>query len=125
MKKSGFTLIEIMVAVAILSVIASLWVPHYLEQKIEKKRQECHFQLKNFFQAQQRYFQTHQSYASNLQSLERPFNGTHFQFTLLPPHSQGGFLIECSGNIDRDATLDRASIDETGVITQLVDDLRY
>jgi hypothetical protein len=34
------------------------------------------------------------------------------------------FAFECSGNIDKDPTLDEARIDETGRITQVSDDLK-
>ena len=120
----GFALIELMVVVAILSVTAAILVPRFLKQEMRKKQGECHANLLSLFKLEQSYFQKNGTYSQDLTELHWvPEGKTWHQYRLVPPPPpQTGFLFECLGNIDSDPTLDRATIDETGRITQVSDD---
>ncbi len=125
-KSHGFSLIELMVVVAILSVAAAILVPRFLTERLRKKQEECRLNLTSLLSAERAYFNHNHGFATDLGLLNwKPVGRGLYQYQFLPlPASKNGFLFECSGNIDRDVTLDRAQIDETGQITQVVDDLK-
>ncbi len=56
MKKSGFTLLEISVAVVIVGILAGMAVPTYRLASIKAKRTEAKLLLRNFWQAEDAYF---------------------------------------------------------------------
>lgn len=66
MRKShtGFTLIELMVAVAVVGILASLAYPAYMEQVARARRADAQTVLMEGAQAMQRYYSAHNTYAS-------------------------------------------------------------
>lgn len=121
----GFSLIELMVVVAIFSVAAALLVPRFLRHRITTNQEGCHRNLRSVFEAEKIYFQTHNSYTSDLALLRwtPPPAAGPYQYRFLP-NPETGFRFVCSGNIDKDPTIDEATIDETGRITQVSDDIQ-
>lgn len=122
----GFALIELMVVVAILSVAAAILVPRFLKHRIQGKQGECHQNLLSLLAAEKDYFKKSGQFTQNLETLgwKPQGRGWHaYRFTP-PPPPKNGFVFECRGNLDRDAALDIATIDETGRINQLSDDVR-
>lgn len=125
--KKGFSLIELMVVVAIFSVAAAILVPRFLKHQIQTKQEECHKNLRSLYSAEKEYFQRNGVYTHDLAMLGKdgwkPEGKSGHQFQFLPaPFPENGFLFQCVGNIDRDPTPDQATIDETGKITQVSDD---
>lgn len=66
MRKSqtGFTLIELMVTVAIVGILASLAYPSYIEHVARARRADAQTVLMEGAQAMQRYYSAHNTYAS-------------------------------------------------------------
>ena len=62
----GFTLIEIMITVAILGIIASIAVPSYVEYVRKGKRADAKVELLRLAQMQESFFVQNLSYAKNL-----------------------------------------------------------
>lgn len=123
--RSAFALIELMVIVALLSVVAAIVVPKYLKLQVQKKQEECLLNLKSLWEAEKAYFEKNNVYTTDLQALAWTPSGKvtyQYQFeTTVPPEQ--GFLFRCTGTIDQDSTLDEATINESGQITQVVNDL--
>lgn len=65
----GFTLIEIMITVAILGVLSAIALPSYLEQVKKGKRTEAKVELLRISQLQESYFVQNLSYAKDLTQL--------------------------------------------------------
>lgn len=124
--QSGFSLIELMVVVAVLSVAAAILVPKFLKHQIEKKQTECHQNLQSLLEAERKYFEKENVFTTDLGVLNwQPQGKTWHQYRFLPPPSpKNGFLFECFGNIDKDAALDQAAVDETGRVHQVSDDTK-
>jgi len=73
-KNSGFTLIEIMIVVAILGIATAMALPSYTEYVRKGKRADAKVELLRMAQLQESYFVQNLSYASTLTQLG--FTGT-------------------------------------------------
>lgn len=65
-KANGFTLIEMMIAVAILAIITAIAVPSYVNQVRKGKRADAKVELMKIAQMQESYFVQNLSYAKDL-----------------------------------------------------------
>ncbi len=65
-KNKGFTLIEMMIAVAILAIITAVAVPSYVDQVRKGKRADAKVELMKIAQMQESYFVQNLSYARDL-----------------------------------------------------------
>lgn len=59
---AGFTLIEVMIAVAIVGILAAVAYPSYIDSVRKGKRAEARAALMNLLQQQERYFTQNNSY---------------------------------------------------------------
>lgn len=64
MKSSGFTLIEVMIVMAIISILAAIALPSYREYIIKSRRTDATTQLVQLQMAEEKYRGNSQSYAS-------------------------------------------------------------
>ena len=60
----GFSLIELMIAVAIVGILASVAYPSYVEQIAKGKRNECRSGALQVMQQQERYFGQYNTYVA-------------------------------------------------------------
>jgi len=119
----GFALIELMVIVAVLSLAASFFVPRFLKHRIQTRQQECTRNLHSFHEAQKSYRDSKKTYALDIESLGwHPEGKNRYDYKILRA-SETSYVFECSGNIDKDPTLDIATINESGEITQSLNDI--
>jgi len=58
----GFTLIEVMITVAIVAILAAVAYPSYLEQIVKGKRSECRSGALQTMQQEERYFGQYNTY---------------------------------------------------------------
>lgn len=66
MKRSGFTLIELMIVVAIIAFLAMVSVPTFTRFLAKAKRAEAYMNLSSLYAAQKAYWAENGSYTSNL-----------------------------------------------------------
>lgn len=66
MKQNGFSLIELMIVVAIAGILAAIAYPSYQDYVLKTGRTDGHAKLSEIMQAQERRFATAQSYTTNL-----------------------------------------------------------
>ena len=71
----GFTLIELMVVVAIVGILAAIAYPSYLDQVRKGRRAEAQALLMELAQRQQNFLMIRRRYASSLQELAYAGNG--------------------------------------------------
>ena len=62
----GFTLIELMITVAIIAILAAISYPSYTKYVVEAKRSDAMVELLKISQLQEKYYSQHLSYAKNL-----------------------------------------------------------
>jgi type IV pilus assembly protein PilA len=61
---AGFTLIELMIVVAIIGILAAIAIPNFLKFQAKSKQAEAKVNLSGIFVAQSSYFSTNDTYAS-------------------------------------------------------------
>ncbi|MFZ5953605.1 MAG: type IV pilin protein [Candidatus Dependentiae bacterium] len=66
-KKSGFSLIELMIVVAIMAFLAMVSMPSFTRYLAKAKRAEAYMQLHALYAAQKAYWAEHGTYTTSLQ----------------------------------------------------------
>jgi type IV pilus assembly protein PilE len=74
-RASGFTLIELMIVVAIVAIVLAIALPGYQEQVRKTKRSIARGELLEVAARQEQYFVNNKQYAIDLTSLGYPTNG--------------------------------------------------
>ncbi len=128
--RKGFTLIELMIVVAIIGILAAIAIPNFLKFQAKSKQSEAKTNLKAIFTAETSYFGENNSYGSFAQTNWQPIGtkqiyrydiGTQ---TLQPPggavgvpgytrppgNDPVGFTAGAGGNVDADTDLDAWTI---------------
>ncbi|MDJ0847064.1 MAG: prepilin-type N-terminal cleavage/methylation domain-containing protein [Myxococcota bacterium] len=120
--RRGFTLIEIMVVVAVVAVLASAAIPQFKRSLYKSRRTEALYGLRAIHDLQLDYYAEHQEYADTFAKLGEPldsgtinaagaFVGDQYTFTLdtwdLDGRQNANYRATATGDIDpSDATLD-------------------
>lgn len=68
-RQAGFTLIEVMIVVAILAIISSIAYPSYMEHVRKSRRADAQIKLQELAQLQESFFSRNLTYASSLSGL--------------------------------------------------------
>jgi type IV pilus assembly protein PilE len=156
MKKSGLSLIEVLVVIAIIAILTMIAVPSFSRFIAKSKRTEAYMNLRSLHAAQKAYWAENNKYTDILYGQQgigwKPegYKGggvqEQFYYTYGFPGAEGrnnftgnlqtpastlsgaradaaGFVAYAAGDIDSDGKPDILSIDETGRITIVQDDL--
>lgn len=144
-RRVGFTIIELMIVVAIIAFLAMISVPSLKKFLAKTKRAEAHLNLSALATAEKVYWAEHSTYSDDLQAIGWKPEG-EVQYTYGFPGATGknnfvgkleggaaglsagkagkeSFIAVAAADIDGDGELDIITIDQSGKITQLKDDL--
>lgn len=143
--KKGFTLIELMIVIAIIAFLAMVSVPSLKKFLAKAKRTEAYMNLSALATAEKVYWAEHGTYTDDLQALGWKPEG-EIQYSYGFPGGEGknnisgklgsgsaglssgkagkdSFVIAAAGDIDGDGEPDILTIDQTNKITLEKDDL--
>ena len=148
MKRSGFSLIELMVVVAIMAFLAMIAVPNFSRFLAKAKRSEAYMNLSSIYAAEKAYWAEHGKYSDVLFGQDgigwRPEGKTYYTYGFSGAEGRNnfvgklgasgaqlqgsradsnGFVAVAAGDIDGDGTVDVITIDENNNIVVVQDDL--
>jgi len=133
MKKSnGFTLIELMLVVAIIGILAALAIPRFMTTTQKSKQAEAKGILKQIYVSQRAYMQEFGSYyiIAGTASATSPATFAELDIDISPEaryeYSLSGdsssFEAKAEANIDDDATIDTWTMDDAGSLINTIND---
>lgn len=122
-KAKGFTLIELMIVVAIIGIIAAIAIPNFLRYQARTKQTEARTNLGIIFSAQITYFGEHDLFASSVGDLGWiPIGTTRYAYSMTGGSSTH-FTARATGNIDNDPTIDVWEINHEKDLRVLTNDV--
>lgn len=100
-KHNGFTLIEVMIVVAIVGILAAIAYPSYQEQVRKSRRADCAGELTLLANAMERFFTLNGSYPATVAAMNFPANcpidgGTPSYTFSIPARTATTFTVQAS-----------------------------
>ena len=82
-KVRGFTLIELMIVVAIIGILAAIAIPNFMKFQAKSKQSEAKTNLKSLYTAQKAFFGEKDKYVTNFETVGfQPEGGNRFSYGL-------------------------------------------
>lgn len=122
-KEKGFTLIELMIVVAIIGILAAIAIPNFLRYQAKAKQSEAKGQLGSIFTSQITYKSEKDSYATGIGDLDWSTSGSPRYGYSLGNVTATVFSAQASANIDSDTLSDAWVINEDKILTNTANDV--
>jgi prepilin-type N-terminal cleavage/methylation domain-containing protein len=121
---NGFTLIEMLVTMAVMSIIAVIALPQYSRYVAKSRQPDAQTQLMAIRQAQEIYKLQYGTYTTVTGNLAPDWQNTVGRYTfVINSADTTSFLATATGNIDGDATLDVWTINQDSKLQHPINDV--
>jgi prepilin-type N-terminal cleavage/methylation domain-containing protein len=122
-RKSGFTLIEMLITIAVMGVIVAIALPQYSKYVARSRQQDAKAQLMAVRQAQEIYKLQYGTYTTITANLSG-WKGTSGRYTFaVTAAAATTFSASATGNIDGDSTNDVWTMDQDGSLLNTSNDV--
>jgi type IV pilus assembly protein PilA len=92
--KRGFTLIELMIVVAIIGILAAIAIPNFIKFQARSKQGEARTNLKSFYTSQKAYYQNQDRYVGDMSIVGfQPERGNRYAYDL---GGGSAFTVACA-----------------------------
>jgi len=126
-KAKGFTLIELMIVVAIIGILAAIAIPNFLRYQAKSKQSEAKTNLGSIFTSQIAYFGEEDEFSSSLVNVNLGWAAegrTRYAYTILSAGTNlTSFTARAQGNIDTDNVIDTWVINEEKDLSNTTNDV--
>jgi len=125
-KFAGFSLIEIMIAMLIVTILGSIAIPGFQRMILRAKQTEAQNNLRSIYTGQKLFFLTNGSYSNDLTKIDitlPPGDQTIYNYDLTISEDEQSYTVTAEGNLDSDGALDVWTIDQDNILKQIVDDI--
>ena len=117
-KPRGFTLIEIMIVVAIIGILAAIAIPSYSEHIRKTRRADAKETLLKLAALEERWFFTRNSYTTTISDLTNSTASTEGYYTISLESITGGFILKAKpvvGGVQARDKCSEFSVTHTGL----------
>jgi len=125
--KKGFTLIELMIVVAIIGILAAIAIPNFLRYQAKSKQAEAKVLLDGVFTSEVSYFAESNVFAVSTNNMGWTPAGMVKYYTsrYITVHGGNtpGFTAHARGNIDNDPTIDHWTMNDQRVLSNITNDV--